>query len=179
LDLAQSGSEFSAIPMNVEVIGGVVGFIYMIGSMAQEAKGKNIKLANKRLVDLMLFGLDHGIESIKIKGKGPLVPFVVTEKNGEKEVTRFFTVHLEDGLSEAVRFVKEDRKSALAVLVYDGFVPLNGKNLHAVIVRGNDRTDPFGYTLGQRYIPSGFFSFFKVAGGKVFLGNADSLLKRV
>jgi hypothetical protein len=33
----------------------------------------------------MLFALDHGVENIRIKGKGPLVPFVVTEANGEKK----------------------------------------------------------------------------------------------
>ena len=126
----------------------------------------------------MLFALDHGIESIKIKGKGPLVPFVVTAINGEKEVNRFFTVHLEDGLSEAVRFVKEERKSHFAALVYDGFLPMNGEKFNAVIVRGYDRTDNVGYTLAQRYTPAKFFSFFKLAGGKVFLGNADPLLRK-
>ena len=147
--------------------------------MSQEAKGKHINQANKKLVDLMLFALDHGVESIKIKGKGPLVPFVVTELNGEKEVNRFFTVNLEDGLSEAVRYVKDERKSHFAALVYDGFLPTgNGEKFNAVIVRGYDRTDTVGYTLGQRYIPSKFFSFFKLAGGKVFLGNADPLLRK-
>ena len=126
----------------------------------------------------MLFALDHGIENIKIKGKGPLVPFVVTEVNGEKEITRFFTNHLEDGLSEAIRYLKDERKSHFAVLVYDGFLPLNDQKFNAVIVRGYDRADTMGYTLGQRYVPSGFFSFFKLAGNKVFLGNADTLLKK-
>jgi hypothetical protein len=146
--------------------------------MSQEAKGKNINHADKKLVNLMLFALDHGVESIKIKGKGPLVPFVVTELNGEKEVHRFFTINLEDGLSEAVRFVKDERKSQFAALVYDGFLPMGDKKFNAVIVRGYDRTDTVGYTLGQRYIPSKFFSFFKLAGGKVFLGNADPLLRK-
>lgn len=145
--------------------------------MSQGSKGKNINQADKKLLDLMLFALDHGIESIKIKGKGPLVPFVVTENNGEKEVTRFFTVNLEDGLSEAIRYLKEERKCHYAVLVYDGFLPMNEKKFNAVIVRGYDRKDNTAYALGQRYVPSRLFSFFKLAGNKVFLGNADSLLK--
>lgn len=145
--------------------------------MSQTAKGKNINQADKKLVDLMLFALNHGIESIRIKGKGPLVPFVVTENNGEKEVMRFFTAHIEDGLSEAIRYLKDEKKSHFAALVYDGFLPMNDKKFNAVIVRGYDRTDTVAYTLGQRYLPSRFFSFFKLAGNKVFLGNADSLLK--
>jgi len=146
--------------------------------MPEEARVKNINQADKKLVDLMLFALDHGVAHIRIKGKGPLVPFVVTEVNGEKEVTRFFTAHLEDGLSEAIRYLKDEQKSHYAVLVYDGSLPMNGHNFHAVIVRGYDRTDTVGYALGQRYIPSRFFSFFKLSGGKVYLGNADSLLRK-
>ena len=147
--------------------------------MVQEGRGKNINQANKKLVDLMLFGLEHGIESIRIRGKGPLVPFIVTERNGEKEVTRFFTSNIEDGLSEAIRYLKEERKSNLAVLVYDAFLPMNGQQFNAVIVRGYDRNDNLAYTVGQRYKPSKFFSFFKLAGNRTFLGNADSLLKRL
>lgn len=142
-----------------------------------EAKAKNINQADKKLVDLMLFALDHGVENIRIKGKGPLAPFVVTEQNGEKEVTRFFTAHFEEGLGEAVRYLKDEQKSHYAVLVYDGNMPMNGKDFNAVIARGYDRTDTVGYALGQRYIPSRFFSSFKLSGGKVFLGNADPLLK--
>ena len=145
--------------------------------MSQKATGKNINQADKKLLDLMLFGLEHGIEHIRIKGKGPLVPFIVTEINGEKEVTRFFANHLKDGLGEAIRYLKDERKSHFAVLVYDELLPLNEKKFNAVIVRGYDRTDTVGYTLAQRYVPSGFFSFFKLAGNKVFLGNADSLLQ--
>ena len=144
--------------------------------MLQEVQGKNINQADQKLVDLMLFALDHGIENIKIKGKGPLTPFIVTEIDGEKEVTRFFSKHHKDGLSEAIRYLKEERKSHFAVLVFDGILPMNEKKFHAVIVRGYDRSDTVGYALGQRYVPSGFFSFFKLAGDKVFLGNADSLL---
>jgi hypothetical protein len=144
--------------------------------MPEEARVKNINQADKKLVDLMLFALDHGVANIRIKGKGPLVPFVVTEANGEKEVTRFFTAHIEDGLSEAIRYVKGEQKSHYVVLVYDDFLPLDGQNFNAVIARGYDRTDTVGYTLGQRFRPSRFFSFFKLSGGKVFLGNADALL---
>jgi hypothetical protein len=144
--------------------------------MAPEARVKNINQADKKLVDLMRFGLEHGIENIRIKGKGPLVPFVVTEANGEKEVTRFFTARLEDGLSEAIRYLKDEKKSHFAVLVYDAFLPMEGQNFNAVIARGYDRTDTVGYALGQRYIPAKFFTFFKLAGSKVYLGNADPLL---
>ena len=144
--------------------------------MPQEATPKDINQADKRLVDLMHFALDHGIANLKIKGKGPLAPFIVTEINGEKEVTRFFANHHKHGLSEAIRHLKGEQKSHFAVLAYDELLPMDDQKFHAVIVRGYDRADTVGYTLAQRYAPSGFFSFFKLVGNKVFLGNADSLL---
>jgi len=144
--------------------------------MSQEETIKSIDQADNKLVDLMHFALDHGIANIKIKGKGPLVPFVVTEINGEKEVTRFFTNHHKDGLNEAIRCLKGEQKSHFAVLAYDELLPMDDQKFNAVIVRGYDRADTVGYTLAQRYVPSGFFSFFKLAGNEVFLGNADPLL---
>ena len=148
-------------------------------NMWHEAGGKNISQADKKLVDLMIFALEHGVATVQIKGKGPLVPFVVTEIKGEREKHRFFTHHIEDGLSEAVRFLKDDEKSDFAALVYDAFLPIEDKNINAVVVRGYDRKDTVGYALGQRYLPSKFFSFFKLSGGKVSLGNADQLLRKL
>ena len=146
--------------------------------MSPDPIEKNISLADKKLVDLMHYGLDHGIESIRVKGKGPLVPFIVTEINGERDITKFYSRHPEGGLSEAIRYLKEERASHFAVLVYGDVLPLEEKQFNAVIARGYDRTDTVGYALGQRYLPSRFFSFFKLAGTKVFLGNADCLLTK-
>jgi hypothetical protein len=48
--------------------------------------------------------------------------------------------------------VKNEQKSHYAVLVYDDFLPLDGRSFNAVIARGYDRTDTVGYALCQRYI---------------------------
>jgi hypothetical protein len=77
--------------------------------MGQRTKEKNIDQADKKLVELMFFGLDHGVESVKVNGKGPLIPFIVLEKHGSKQLKRFVAEKLEDGLNEAITFF-ENRK---------------------------------------------------------------------
>jgi len=146
--------------------------------MGQESNTKSINQADKKLVDLMHFGLDHGVESIKIKGKGPLVPFVVIELNGEKELTRFLRDKPEDGVKDGIRSLKEAKESQFAVLVHDGYLTVAGQKFNAVIAKGFDRNDTVGYSLAQRYSPKKFFSSFKSIGKPSFVGNAEQLLNK-
>lgn len=144
--------------------------------MAVDIKTKNISKANRKLVDLMLFGLNHGIESIRIKGKGPIVPFLVMETNGEREILKLFTEDPEAGLGEGIRLIKTDRKSQFVVIVYDGYLPLGEKMINTIIAKGYDRNDSVGYAYAQRYSPKKLFSWFKVIGDRAYLGNTDPLL---
>lgn len=127
----------------------------------------------------MLFGLNHGIESIRIKGKGPIVPFLVMEANGEREILKLFTEDPEAGLGEGIRLIKTDRKSQFVVIVYDGFLPLREKMVNAIISKGYDRDDIVGYAYAQRYSPQKFFSWFKLLGNRAYLGNIEQLVMKI
>ncbi len=124
----------------------------------------------------MLFGLEHGVEILKVKGKGPIIPFVVLEKNDEREVVRFLYDDPEAGIFEGIRLLKEERECRFAVLVHDGFLHAEGERFNAVLVKGFDRQDTFGYSLGQRYIPGKFWSSLKRIGKPAFVGNTEKLL---
>lgn len=144
-----------------------------------DIKAKNISKANRRLVELMLFGLNHGIESVRIKGKGPITPFLIMESNGEKEVLKLFTEDPKAGLGEGIRLIKAERKNQFIVLVYDGLLPYQEKPVNAIIVKGYDREDTVGYAYAQRYVPKKLFSWFKLLGDRAFLGNVEQLLPAV
>jgi hypothetical protein len=146
--------------------------------MESDTKAKHISKANRRLVDLMLFGLNHGVEKIRIKGTGTIVPFIVTESHGEKEVLKLFTEDPEAGLGEGIRLIKAEKKSQFVVLVYSGFLPFKDKTLNAIIVKGYDRNDAVGYTCAQRYCPQKFLSWFKLIGDRAYLGNTEQLLAK-
>ena len=144
--------------------------------MGQETK-KDIKQADKRLVDMMFFGLDYGIENIQINGKGSLVPFVVTEKEGQNKLDRFVTERLEDGLSEGLRFLENEKESRFGVIVYDGFLTVDGQKIDAVLVKGFDRHEEVGYLIGQRYKPKKILRSFGLIGNPAFIGNEEQVLK--
>lgn len=145
--------------------------------MGQDATTKNIDQADKKLVDLMFFGLDHGIESVKASGKGPLIPFIITESNGEKKLIRLVTERLEDGLNEGIKSLKVDETSDYGIIVYDGFLTDEGQKYDAIIVKGFDRKDNIGYLIGQRYQLKKFLTPFKTVGNPAFLGNEEQILK--
>lgn len=126
----------------------------------------------------MLFGLNHGIESLKIKGKGPIVPFLVTEANGEQEILKLFTEDPDAGLGEGIRLIRADEKSDFVVIIYDGYLPSGEKKINAIIAKGYDRNDVVGYAYAQRYSPKKFFSWLKLMGDRAYLGNTEQLLPK-
>jgi hypothetical protein len=138
---------------------------------------KNIEQADKKLVDLMVFGLNHGIESVKASGKGPLVPFIMTETNGERRLNRLMAERLEDGLDEGIKTLTSDKTSNYGIIVYDGYLTVDGQKYDAVIVKGFDRKDQIGYLIGQRYQLKKFLAPFKIVGSPTFVGNDEQLLK--
>lgn len=145
--------------------------------MGQSDNLKEINNADKKLVDLMFVGLDHGIESIKVSGKGPLIPFVMLETTGQRNLKRYVAEKLEDGLNEALKDVQNDKDCDFAILVYDGYLTIDGQKYDAVIVKGFDRKDKIGYQIGQRYEPSKFLKSFKLIGNAAYIGTEEQLLK--
>lgn len=145
--------------------------------MGQSDYSGNINNADNKLVDLMFVGLDHGIESVKASGPGPLIPFVMVETNGKRNLKRYVSERLEDGLDEGMRELENDNDSEFAVLVYDGYLTIDGVKFDAVIVKGFDRKDKTGYQIGQRYERKSFLKPFKVIGNAAYLGTVEQLLK--
>ena len=145
--------------------------------MAQDVTTKNVDQADKKLLDLMFFGLDHGIESVKASGKGPLVPFTMTETNGERKLNRLVTERLEDGLNEGIKALTSDVTSDYGIIVYDGYLTVEGQKYDAVIVKGFDRKDHIGYLIGQRYQLKKLLTPFKTVGNPAFIGNEEQVLK--
>ena len=141
-------------------------------------KYKSMDDANKELMDLMFLGIDHGIESIK-DGEGPLIPFTITSTNRDRKIDRFVTEHLEDGLGKAVQYLTGlEKKPTLAIIVYDGYITMEGKKYDAILVKGYDKNDAVAYILTQRYLPKQDTSEFKIIGNTAFLGTEKNILNQ-
>jgi hypothetical protein len=125
------------------------------------------------LMNLVLFTLDHGVDSVS-EG-GPLIPFMVVERPGGRELLRFMSETLEGGqaaMREAVAELDDD-VTAYA-MAYDGYFTHEGKKWDAILVEAAERGAPSGVVFVQRYQPKkGLFGKFKAVGNAAFLQGQE------
>ncbi len=137
----------------------------------------DFKNASKELMDLIFFGLDHGIESVK--GGGLLIPFIVNDTKGKRKLERFVTERIEEGKEKAEEYLKKINPiPQYAIIAYDGFVTIEGKKYDAILVKGFEKGQDKGYVLAQRYKPKAFLKSLKIIGNAAFIGDEDNILKK-
>jgi hypothetical protein len=124
-------------------------------------------------MDLTWTGLEHGIDSVR--DGGPLVPFVIVERAGERTLTRFLAgspdrMDLEGSVQQAVAFASRTMGDApdRLVLVYDAYLRMGDDRFDAVYAEGVE-AGSVAIVLAQRYRAKGRFRGFES------LGNAQSL----
>jgi hypothetical protein len=101
-----------------------------------------------------------------------LVPFVAYETpEGNRQMNRLLTERLEDGVDVGKKWMTENPDSAArAVLIYDGFITLNGAKTDALLIIARDFTqDAAEVTIAVPYRPAGDKKGFAVHRPK-FLG---------
>lgn len=136
----------------------------------------DISQADPKFMDFMFTGLDHGINSIK-DGSWPLIPFVMTSLNGEKKLSRFVADTYEDSMMNASEYIMHlDPIPDYALLVYDGFITMEGKKFDSIMVQAHDKTIDESFIFAQRYIPKNDNQEFQSIGNATFVGNEMSYL---
>lgn len=124
--------------------------------------------------DFIFLGLDHGINSIR-DGGGPLVTFVMTKTDDQKQLTRILTDRVEDGPIEAEKLIiAMNPKPKLALIVYDGYATVGGERNDAIIVRTFDISEEDGLVLAQRYIANVNLPGVQVYGNSVLMGQSPT-----
>lgn len=148
-----------------------------ISCMKENTKNKEFEKADEKLVDLMFFGLDYGIENIQTDNSVSLIPIVVTEMDGKRDLKRFVTERIEDGLEEGEHYLKNEKEAQYGVVIYDGYLTVDGNKMDAVLVKGFDREDEVGYIIGQRYSRTKDNHKLELIGNPAFVGNEAQMLK--
>jgi hypothetical protein len=100
---------------------------------------------NVRLNDLMFKALDHALWCVH-DGE-LLVPFVMTEGT----LTRFVAERVEEGKTQAEKFLAEQTNEPVIVLAYDGYLTRDGVKNDAIFIQAFDKTEEKGVLLAQRY----------------------------
>ncbi|GAA4299005.1 hypothetical protein [Nibribacter koreensis] len=145
--------------------------------MKADIKKKEFDQAEEKLADLMFFGLDYGIENLHADSAGTLIPIVVTEKEGERDLKRFVTERMEEGLKKGEQFLMNEKEARYGIVIYDGYLTVDGNKVDAVLVKGFDRQDEVGYIIGQRYSRKKDNTELEVIGNPAFIGNEEQMLK--
>jgi hypothetical protein len=132
---------------------------------------------SEKFADLVFLALDHAVDSVRTSG-GPLIPFLLVEQDGKRDLQRFVTERLEEGPQRAREAVAALPQSATAyAIAYDGFITVEGTKFDAILVEASERGRPAGVRMAQRYTPKKFLRSFHTIGNPVLLGECESLLQ--
>jgi hypothetical protein len=129
--------------------------------------------ADEPLLELVLLGLDHGIDSIRDSG-GPLVPFVITEGEAGRDVHRFVDERSDVALKKAYEFVRRRLPDCIrAAVVHDGFTTIDGVRNDAVLALGCMNGNAETFLFAQRYSPTALLRGFRTIGHPTYLGKGS------
>lgn len=132
---------------------------------------------SERLADVIFFALDQGIDSVRSSG-GPLIPFVVFDRSGQRDLKRFVAETLEGSQAEAREAIKMCPSDvASCAVAYDGYITVEGKKWDAVLVEAFERGRASGVCMAQRYVPKKLLRKFHTEGNAALLGACETLLR--
>ena len=132
---------------------------------------------SQQFADLVFFALDHGVESVRDSG-GPLIPFLVLEQDGKRDLHRFAASRLEEGERQAREAIMASPAAVTAyALAYDGFITVQGVRTDAILVEASERGRPAGVRMAQRYTPKKFLRRFQTVGNPAFVEAPQTLLR--
>jgi hypothetical protein len=126
-------------------------------------------------MDLVFPTLDHAIESVR--DGGPLIPFLITEANGQRKLERFVAGTLEESLSRAEAAAAALPGSASAYgIAHDGFITVEGERFDAVLVEAAERSSSEALLFAQRYRPKKFLRKLATIDNAALIGDAPNRL---
>lgn len=120
------------------------------------------------LQELTFLGIDHGIDSVR--DGGPLIPFVIVERDGERKLQRCVAgqpdaIDLEGSVAAAVGVARDAMSApdARVVLVYDAYLRSEDERFDAVYAEAAEG-GTVAAVIAQRYRPKARFRGFETIG---------------
>jgi hypothetical protein len=127
-------------------------------------------------LELILFALDHGIESVQ--GGGPLIPFLLTTGSGRPTLQRFVAESLErsrEMVAAAAGNLPAD--VSLYAFAIDGYLHSDAdERQDAIIVEAGQRGQATAFFFAQRYRPKDVTQDLEKLGGPAWVGEAANRL---
>jgi hypothetical protein len=131
---------------------------------------------SQQFADLVFLALDHGVESVR-EG-GPLIPFIIFERSGERTLERFVAELLEQGEAHARQALANLPAEVTAyAFAYDGYLTVEGTRTDAIYVEASERGRAAGVRLAQRYTPKEGSRSLQTIGNAAFVGEIETQFK--
>lgn len=128
------------------------------------------------LLELILFSLDHGIESVR--GGGPLIPFLATMGSGRPKLARFVaesTKRSREMLEQAAGELAADVN--LYALAVDGCLRGEAGESHdAILVEAGQRGSGPAFLFAQTYRPKDVTQDLQILGKPTLVGETANRL---
>jgi len=128
------------------------------------------------LLELILFALDHGIESVR--GGGALVPFLLTTGSGRPTLARFVADSLDrsrEMVAEAAGKLPADVN--LYAFAVDGYLRAEtGDQNEAIIIEAGQRGTTTAFLFAQTYQPKEVAQEFQVLSQPTLVGETANRL---
>jgi hypothetical protein len=128
------------------------------------------------LLELILFALDHGIESVR--GGGPLVPFLLTT-GGERPTLARFVADSLDRSREMVTAAASQLPADVRMYAFalDGYLrDDSGQRRDAIIVEAGQRGAAVAFLFAQTYQPREVTQELKLLGKPTLVGETANRL---
>jgi NADPH:quinone reductase-like Zn-dependent oxidoreductase len=106
-----------------------------------------------------------------VRDGGPMTPFVITERSGERSLVRFVAETLEASIAEAVASIRADpvAQADRSMLVYDGFLTMPDGDRFDAIFAEVVEAGGLVTCMAQRYKPKGRLRRFETVGNAALL----------
>jgi len=130
---------------------------------------------SEQSADILFLGIDHGINSVR--DGGPLTPFVIIERAGERTLIRFHADTLEDSVAQAVARITAEpiAQGDRSLLVYDGYLTTQDAGRLDAIYAEALEADGTVAILAQRYKPKAILGKFQTIGNPALVPGKGKL----
>lgn len=134
---------------------------------------------NDEFMKFAFGAIDHSIDSIQL-GTVKLVPYVMTLNRSEQKLQRFASENNQESIKLATHYLnKLQPKPDYAVLSYDGYVTIEGRNHEALFVKAYDKKEQKGLVFAQRYQPKTDELEFQLIGTPALIGKEENCLRQI
>jgi len=135
-------------------------------------KMKQLKEASEKLLEHLIFALNHAME-LKKDGVDPMMPFAIVVKGNDKLIKTFAGDSPDYADQMFGKTIREEAPDYV-IYAYDTYIRTDDIRYDGVLLKAYDKTDIEIYLVGQKFKPKTTSEDFLRIGNPAFLGTVEN-----